>query len=71
MLSQAPILNGITADSKPSRILVSARRLEAEGVALDGAWKFRLGDNPSWSLPTFDDSDWATLDPSKPLLTAC
>lgn len=45
---------------------VSARRL-ADGVALTRSWKFRLGDNPSWSLPTYDDSQWTTLSPSAPL----
>ncbi|MGQ0562359.1 MAG: response regulator [Gemmatimonadota bacterium] len=47
--------------------LISARRVAAEGVALDGVWKFHLGDNPSWSLPTYDDSHWTTLAPSEPL----
>jgi signal transduction histidine kinase len=27
----------------------------------------RVGDNPSWSLPGFDDSRWAAVDPNKPL----
>jgi signal transduction histidine kinase/CheY-like chemotaxis protein len=53
--------------SPVSSILVSARRLELSGVLLDGNWKFRLGDNPSWSLPTYDDSDWDTLSPTQPL----
>jgi hypothetical protein len=30
-------------------------------------WRVRCGDNPSWSSPTFDDSQWAIVDPSKPL----
>ncbi len=55
------------AGSLLSSQLISARRVEAEGVPLDGRWEFRLGDNPSWSLPTYDDSDWTPLDPSRPL----
>ncbi len=27
-------------------------------VILDGKWKFKVGDNPSWSSPDFDDSSW-------------
>src|SRR4051812_29137565 len=46
--------------------LISARRLAENGVRLDGNWRYRLGDNPSWSLPTFDDHDWQTLDPTRP-----
>ncbi|HSJ07455.1 MAG TPA: response regulator [Longimicrobiales bacterium] len=44
--------------------LLSARRLEHGGVRLDGTWKFRIGDNPSWALPTYDDSAWLELGPS-------
>ena len=46
--------------------LVSARRLADGCVLLDGNWRYRLGDNPSWSLPTFDDSGWQTIDTTKP-----
>jgi hypothetical protein len=28
---------------------------------LRGQWKFELGDNMKWSLPTFDDSDWDNI----------
>jgi signal transduction histidine kinase/DNA-binding response OmpR family regulator len=47
--------------------LISARRLEQGPVRLEGNWKFRFGDNPSWALPTFDDSAWQELAPSEPL----
>lgn len=59
---------GQTAPSdRLSSQLISARRLEDGGVTLDRKWKFRLGDNPSWSLPTYDDSEWMMLSPSDPL----
>ncbi len=29
-------------------------------VALDGPWRFHIGDNPQWSRPDFDDSSWET-----------
>lgn len=31
-------------------------------VALTGPWKFHIGDNPQWSDPSFDDSQWETVD---------
>jgi hypothetical protein len=30
-------------------------------VALDGQWQFRVGDDPAWSSPTLDDTDWERL----------
>lgn len=30
-------------------------------VSWDGAWKFSLGDQPSWSVASFDDHDWEQL----------
>jgi serine phosphatase RsbU (regulator of sigma subunit) len=35
-------------------------------VALNGPWKFRVGDNPEWSAPDFDDSAWGTMDLTPP-----
>jgi len=31
-------------------------------VALNGPWKFHIGDNPKWADPNFDDSHWETVD---------
>ena len=28
---------------------------------LDGQWKFRAGDDPSWAEPSFNDSDWQSV----------
>ncbi len=47
--------------------LISARRLAVGSVALTGEWRFRLGDNASWALPTYDDVGWSELAPSEPL----
>lgn len=30
-------------------------------VALNGPWKFHIGDNPQWADPNFDDSQWETV----------
>jgi hypothetical protein len=31
-------------------------------AALIGPWKFRIGDDPQWADPNFDDSSWETTD---------
>jgi hypothetical protein len=31
-------------------------------VALNGPWKFHVGDDPRWADPDFDDSQWETVD---------
>ncbi len=31
-------------------------------IALNGPWKFHIGDNPQWADPNFDDSEWETVD---------
>jgi hypothetical protein len=31
-------------------------------VALNGPWKFHVGDDPRWADPNFDDSQWETVD---------
>lgn len=31
-------------------------------VSLYGPWKFHVGDDPRWSDPNFDDSQWETVD---------
>ena len=35
-------------------------------VALDGPWQFKIGDDPLWADPVFDDSSWQQIDVSKP-----
>ena len=32
----------------------------SEPFSLSGVWRFQLGDDPQWSSPEFDDSDWQT-----------
>lgn len=34
----------------------------ADSVALDGAWRFRTGDDPAWAAPALDDAAWRTLE---------
>jgi hypothetical protein len=35
-------------------------------VALSGPWQFHTGDNLAWASPTFDDSNWETIDVARP-----
>lgn len=36
--------------------------LRAAATTLDGAWRFRTGDDPRWADPGTDDSAWDTID---------
>ena len=36
--------------------------LRAAATLLDGAWRFRTGDDPHWADASTDDSDWETID---------
>jgi hypothetical protein len=35
-------------------------------VALNGPWRFQVGDNPAWADPNFSDSSWETVDLTPP-----
>ena len=38
-----------------------------KGLApLDGPWQFRVGDNPAWADPAFDDQAWEQVTVDKP-----
>jgi hypothetical protein len=39
--------------------------LPSNGVLLDKGWKWHPGDNPEWAKIDFDDSAWASIDPTK------
>lgn len=41
-------------------------KLGESAAELDGVWKFRPGDDPSWSQPDFNDASWGTVDLSPP-----
>lgn len=36
--------------------------LRAQATLLDGAWAFRVGDDPQWADPNTNDSDWEAID---------
>lgn len=41
-------------------------KLDGGAAILNGPWQFRLGDDPTWASPDFDDSSWEQLAPDKP-----
>jgi serine phosphatase RsbU (regulator of sigma subunit) len=52
LLCAAPSLHAQTFNLQTGREAVAS---------LDGLWRFHTGDNPAWSDPNFDDSQWALL----------
>src|SRR2546423_4834164 len=40
--------------------------LRTAAPLLDGAWRFRIGDDPHWANADVDDSGWETMDLSAP-----
>ena len=46
----------------------TARGTTGQGGVLDisHGWKFRTGDDPEWSKPSYDDSAWADIELGKP-----
>ena len=39
---------------------------EAKLLPLDGTWQFSLGDDLAWAAPTYDDSQWETVEAGIP-----
>ena len=35
-------------------------------ATLNGPWRFRVGDDPRWAAPGFDDSSWEQVDLAAP-----
>ena len=65
----AAMASGLAAQTTPASSASSAPFvLEGLGkglIALDGPWQFRVGDNPAWAAPGFDDSHWQQLSTDK------
>ena len=49
-----------------------AQTFDATGLQrpsnIDTKWRVKAGDDPAWSQPDFDDSDWILVDPKRNLL---
>ncbi|MGC2160553.1 MAG: SpoIIE family protein phosphatase [Silvibacterium sp.] len=46
--------------STPGTAPQTSITLGHSAIALNGPWRFHIGDNPQWSDPSFDDSAWET-----------
>jgi signal transduction histidine kinase len=42
--------------------------LPVNGIVLDKGWKWQAGDHPDFAKSTFDDSKWASIDPTKDIM---
>ena len=65
--SKDPLLNALPSARVISSYSLDAADADGKKIALNGKWKFRLGDDPLWMSATARDSGWAELDPTKPL----
>jgi serine phosphatase RsbU (regulator of sigma subunit) len=57
----APAQNAPTAAAPIAQVTLGQAT-----VALNGPWQFRIGDDPKWADPNFDDSAWGTMDLTPP-----
>jgi len=39
--------------------------IPAQGLVLKHNWKMQLGDNPEWAKTTYDDAQWAAIEPTQ------
>ncbi len=60
------ISQNLPAASASSAAPVAHITLGQATFALNGPWKFHIGDNPRWAAPDFDDSAWGTMDLTPP-----
>jgi hypothetical protein len=58
----------VLAQAQPVRepSLLPADTLSRAAIPLDGPWKFHLGDDPAWAVPSCDDSAWEQLTADRP-----
>ena len=57
-------LSGISATFNAQTIdtvYINADSIIDKHITLNDVWRYHPGDDSSWALPTFDDSDWDTL----------
>ncbi len=60
-----------TASSEPQPALPAVPPMVVQGIGkgvvpIDGSWQFKIGDDPHWSAPGFDDSAWEQIETDGP-----
>jgi Stage II sporulation protein E (SpoIIE) len=58
----APVVDQPKNDNAASTDSLVHVRLGESAVDLAGPWKFRVGDDPAWAQPDYDDSGWEDVD---------
>ncbi|HZT00792.1 MAG TPA: hypothetical protein VFA39_00825 [Steroidobacteraceae bacterium] len=66
VLSLALLLLLSRTDGAAAQTRAAAVSLNDAAVALTGPWRFRVGDDPRWADPGFDDSNWELVDLAAP-----
>jgi len=61
MLTLAAVIADLAIGGRPD-----PPALRAAATTLDGAWRFRTGDDPRWASAGTDDGDWDTIDLTAP-----
>ena len=61
VLSRAAEISASPAQTAQRHLPHLIEGLGKDAVALDQRWQFRTGDDPSWSSPTLDDSQWQRI----------
>ncbi|WP_460954088.1 ATP-binding protein [Spirosoma litoris] len=51
-----------------AQVHIKADSLPADGLPLRTGWRWHPGDNSAWATPSFDDSSWDTIRPSRDIL---
>ena len=68
LLSMTALARAAEGQAIPPRTpeMRQLRDLGKGAVPLDGTWQFHLGDDPTWSEPTLDDSSWEPIEADRP-----
>jgi two-component system NtrC family sensor kinase len=60
----------VSGFSQGSRAVVHIKDIPADGILLDSGWKFKVGDDPNFADPDFNDDDWQSINPTLDIHTS-
>ena len=64
--AQQPTQNAAPASSPGKTPVLTLQGLGNGMAPIDGDWQFHLGDDPLWSQPALDDSNWEAIKADAP-----